>query len=75
MNVICYQSSKIGTVPPLTSHTLRHICCQTSMDLNVSAVVSRAKRQKSSSKSLSEGKKIGTVIQGNKKFPKIEGAI
>ena len=81
MNVVCYQSSRIGMVPPLTSHTLRHICCQTSMDLHVSAVVNRAERRNSSKSTTLKSNKtvkfvgaqeIGTVIQSNKKFPKTE---
>ena len=82
MNVVCDQSGGIGMVPPLTSHTHCHICCQTSMDLYVSAVVNRAKRRNSSKsttlksnkteKVCRSAKKVGTIIQSNKEFPKTE---
>ena len=82
MNVVRYQSSGVATVHPLTSHTLRHICCQTSMDFHVSAVVNRAERRNSSksttlksnktAKVCRSAKTFGTVIQSNKKFPKTE---
>ena len=48
MNVVHYQSSRIGMVPLLTAQTLRHICFQTSMDIHLSAVVNGAKRRNSS---------------------------
>ena len=65
--------TEIGMLPPLTSQTLRHICCQTSVDLHVSVVVNRAERRKSSIsttlkynetvKVCKSGKTIGTEQQ------------
>ena len=57
MNVVCYQNSGMGMVPPLMSQTLRHICFQTSMDLRLLAVVIA---------------NAEIVIQSNKKFRKAE---
>ena len=68
MNVVCYQSSRIGMVPPLTSHTLHHICCQTSMDLHVSAVVNRAERRNSSKSTTLKSNKTVKVCRSAKNW-------
>ena len=67
MNVVCYHSSRIGMVPPLTSQTLRHISFQTSMDLHLSVVVNRAERPNSSKSTILESNKTVKVCLSAKK--------
>ena len=69
MNVVCYQSSRVGTVPPLTSHTLHHIGADfhgSQWDLHVSAVVNRAERRKSSKSTTWKSNKTVKVCRSAK---------
>ena len=74
MNVVCYQSSRIGMVPPFTSQTLRHILFPGFHGLHLSVVVNRTERRESSKSTTLKSNKTVKVCRSAKKWAQLFGA-
>ena len=72
MNVVCYQSSKIGTVKISSSFDITNLSAtirfQMSIDLHLSRVMNRAERQNSSKSKTLKSNKTVKVCQSAKKL-------